>query len=216
MKAKIIVILFVVILIVIPLFLASILGENDHIDDVVDDYFGNLKKGDFSGTCIPIFVEQGTIDKSQNTVCSNENFLLTISLLKYFELKDIDNYLVKIKRDNFWFPFISESEVLVSISLIDKDINDGFSIFDDAEYITGLFAIKRVGLSWKASSISIIEPKLLGIYKSYKSEVDFEKYLKKIDAGYKFSDIIIDSRDMTEVDKLLLRFNLQEVNQFVR
>ena len=196
------------------LFFASLLGENYHVDELVDNYFTDLKVGEFFEQCIPISIAS---NKLSETTCSNDNFIFILSILKHFDLVGAKSYTVELKRSHFWIPYISSDTVAVSLSL-SQDTDDLFDMLDISkhEYISDLFIIKRKVLSWSIHEISITDPQLIEIFYHFKNTLNSNKYIAKTKQGYVFNNTEIDNSAMTEVDKMLLKYNIQKLNQFLK
>jgi len=190
------------------LFFISLLGENHHIDGLISNHISKLEKANFSSECVPIRINQKT---NNELSCNQNSFILLVSLLKRFDLFTAENYKVEITRDVFWIPFYSDDVVKVSLSLINPKI-DETGMFDEYQYLPNIFIVKRKNSSWKLQEVSITDPDLISIFNETKEEVNFDKYIEKTQHGYKFNNVEVNIKTITDVDKLLLKFNLQKAN----
>jgi hypothetical protein len=212
MKFKFFGILLLTVFVLLLFFFASLLGENHHIDDSINNYFTKLKAEDFSGKCIPISITSDAVSKTE---CSNDNFIFILSVLKHFDLLGSKSYTVQLKRSHFWIPYISSDTVAVSLSLSDNT-EGGLAIFSNPQYISELFVVKRNNLSWSIHEIRIDDPQLIKAFYHFKKTLDLDKYITKTKTGYIFNQVEIDNSTTTEVDKILLKYNLQKVNEFLK
>jgi hypothetical protein len=215
MKTKSLAAVFFIILVVIPIFFVSLLGENNRIDDLVDNYFSKLQVEDFSGECPPISINQTANKIDEGVICSNKNFVFIISLLQLFDLLNTADYSVNIKRDSFWIPFISEDTITVSVNLVATENDEEINYFDDIKYLPGLFVVQRKDLRWEIKNISLNSPELISLFNSFKNTLDFEKYIKKTDTGYEFNNVVINKNNVTVLDRLLLKLNIQKINNIL-
>ncbi|EDL52419.1 hypothetical protein VSAK1_15552 [Vibrio mediterranei AK1] len=202
---------------------ASLMGENHRINEVLSERFKRFKTEDFSAPCFPIAVDSHLVNIDEPGTCNNQNFLLYISLLKRFDLMDGSAYTLKIKRNNFWIPFLFSDEVGVSIRLQKEDENNWFS-FDwlpfvekpEEHDIDGLFVMGRDHWKWTINDVVINDAKLQQIFTEYEQTVDFNKYIEKVGSRYEFKNGVVDSESASDFDKRLLRFNLQKVTEFLK
>ncbi|NRA84837.1 MAG: hypothetical protein HRU22_14035 [Gammaproteobacteria bacterium] len=199
------------------LFFVSLLGENHRINDLIKEHFIKLKAEDYSAKCIPISIGSIILEHQNQQVCDTQNFLLSLSLLKKFDLLAAKDYNVNIKRDNFWIPYFSNGTVTVSLKLQNTSEQDYFSFnsqFEDA-YVKELFIVKRKNWRWVIDQVNLNEPTLVEIFNDFQKTLNFDKYIEKTTEGYNFHDISIESQKLTGLDKRLLRFNLQKVAELL-
>lgn len=208
MKFKYSIITLVTSTIFILLFFISLLGENHHIDDLISSHISKLEKKSFSNNCVPIRINS---EMNNELSCNQDNFIFLVSLLERFDLFTAKNYNVKVTRDVFWIPFYSDDIVKVSLSIVDSEDAE-MGIFNEYEYISNIFIVKREDSGWKLHEVSIMEPTLIKIFNKMKKNINFNKYITKTEKGYEFNKIEIDTNNITNVDKLLLKFNLQKIN----
>jgi len=209
MKFKYSIITLVTGIVFILAFFVSVLGENHKIDDLISAYISNLEEKEFSDKCIPVSINSELNNESS---CNQDNFVFFMSLLKRFNIFTAKNYSVKITRDNFWIPFYSDDTVKVSLSLLNSELEEDMGIFDEYEYISNIFIFKRQDLRWELHEISIIDPDLIKIFNDIKQNLNFNKYIKNTPEGYIFNNVEVNINNITNVDKLLLKFNLQKIN----
>ncbi|NAW70065.1 hypothetical protein CAG54_13160 [Vibrio sp. V27_P1S3P104] len=189
-------------------FVVSVAGENSRADEIIGELFIKLKKEDFSSECIKIVT-----DNAQNfdSYCDQDMFVFTVSLLKRFDLFNGSNFSINLKKENYWFPFINNQGIRVSLNLSQTEKSSFFKLSNDLDYVTDLFVIKRTGFKWKIDSITINEPELATIFNETRKQIDFKKYLVQLDSGYQINEIIINEGEFTDIDKLLLKFSVEKL-----
>jgi hypothetical protein len=208
MKYKYSIITLVTSTIFILLFFISLLGENHHIDDLITHHISKLEKERYSNNCVPISINS---EVENELSCNQDSFIFYVSLLERFDLFSAENYYIKVTRDVFWIPFYSDDVVKVSLSIVVPEAN-AVGIFKEYEYISDLFIVKRQNSGWVLDEASIMEPALIKIFNQMKNNINFNKYTTKTENGYQFSNIEIDTKNISNVDKLLLKFSLQKIN----
>ncbi|WP_216639317.1 hypothetical protein, partial [Vibrio fujianensis] len=152
-------------------------------------------------------------DNAQNfdSHCDQDMFVFTVSLLKRFDLFNGSNFFINLKKENYWFPFINNQGIRVSLNLSQTEKSSFFKLSNDLDYVTELFVIKRTGFKWKIDSITINEPELATIFNETSKQIDFKKYLVQLDSGYQLNEIIINEGEFTDIDKLLLKFSVEKL-----
>jgi len=146
----------------------------------------------------------------------NFNFFLELSLLKYYNLIDQDDYKVELKRSNFWIPFISDDSVHVSILLKqkgDKEILDVLSSDHSGKLIDNLIVVGREKRRWKIRRFAIADSAIAGIYNDLRQDIDVNKYVAMTSDGLRFQNAEIDFKALTPIDKRLLKFSLYKIQQ---
>ncbi|WP_047049755.1 hypothetical protein [Vibrio mexicanus] len=199
---------FSVVTIFLFFFLVSVAGENSRTDSIVEEFVISVTNEDFSNECISVVTlnsEDADLDCEQNM------FVFAVSLLKRFEFLESDSPYIYLKRENYWIPFIHNEGIRLSLSLSETERTDWFGLSDDIDYVSDLFVIKRNGFRWQIDSITIMEPELAAIYHNMKEQIDFDKYLVKVDSGYQIKDVTINDHLFTEEDRLLLKFSVEKL-----
>lgn len=207
------VLLFLVITFI--LVFASLFGENNHADDLVDSYFTNLKEGEFPEKCIPISIASNRLS---DKTCSDDNFIFIVSVLKHFNLVGSKSYGLELQRSHFWVPYISSDTLSVGIYLTaeNEDTNIIFNLFDKPQYLSDLFIIKRNFLKWNIHEINITDSELINTFFHFKNTLDLDKYITQTTEGYLLNSTKIDNSTITEVDKFLLKYNIQKIKEFLK
>lgn len=173
------IILSAVILFFVFLTYASILGENNRIDEVVNGYFENIKNRKFSEASQFLSKEQKDVFSKNNF--SDLSFLLELSLLEKYNLMEQSNYKIKFKRSQFWLPFINRDKIGVGVLLEDVEkqgVFERFSFKQRSDYVENLILVKREGGSWRIVDIDIDNPGIKDAYKKFKSLLNENMFYK--------------------------------------
>ncbi|MBE3933146.1 hypothetical protein HJ148_23555 [Vibrio parahaemolyticus] len=94
--------------------IVSVAGENSRADEIVGELFIKLKNEDFSSECIKVVAGS---NQNFDSHCDQDMFVFTVSLLKRFDLLDGSNFSINLKKENYWFPFINNQGIRVSLNL---------------------------------------------------------------------------------------------------
>lgn len=213
---------FPVVFIVLGIFVVgiltyvSILGENHKINRVMNSYFSKLKDGMYLEACesYSSHVQQGTVGRDEENL--NFNFLLELSLLKYYNLVDHYDYEVELKRNNFWIPFVSEDSVQVSVLLrakSDKTIADSFSRDHTRKFVDDLIEVVREKGTWKIRQFNVANTPIANIYNDVRQNIDINRYAVKTSNGFYLKNSDINFKTLTPIDKRLLRFSLYRIKK---
>ena len=192
----------------------SVLGENHKINRVINSYFSKLKEGMYLEVCESYSsdLQQGQLAHEEDKI--NFNFLFELSLLKYYNLIDQDDYNVELKRSNFWIPFMSDDSVYVSIALKpkeDKEILDILSSDQSRNPIDNLIIVVREKGTWKIKEFTIADSSVAGIYNDLRQNVDLNKYVKMTPHGLQLKNAEINFKTLSPIDRRLLKFNLHKI-----
>ena len=194
--------------VVLFFFIVSVAGENSRVDSVVDELIINLNSEEFSSQCIKVIVINN-LDSNSN--CDQDMFIFTLSLLKRFELLGTKNYYINIKRKNYWFPFILNQGIIISLNLSKSEHSSFNKWSNNIDYVEDLFTIKRTGFRWNFDAITIHEPKLVKIFNDTKEQVDFHKFVVQSGSSSHLKEVVIHDREFTEIDRLLLKFSVEQI-----
>ncbi len=189
-------------------FLVSVAGENSRADTIISELFIKLENEDFSSECIKVVI---TNDQNPDSNCYQDLLVFTVSLLKRFELPVSSKFHINIKRENYWFPFINNQGIRISLNLSEAEQSSFFKLSNDIDYVKNLFVIKRTGFKWDIGTITINEPELAKIFNDTKNQIDFSKYLVRLDSGYQLNEITIGDGEFTDTDRLLLKFSVEQL-----
>jgi outer membrane murein-binding lipoprotein Lpp len=156
--------------------------------------------------------------KEQNEKWMNFNFLLESALLTQYNLIDQPEYKVKLKRSNFWVPYISDDVVHVSVLLRKKDerwLSFSRSNDQDRNFIENLIAVKREERTWKIKEFDIAGSSLAGVYNDLRQNLDLNKYVQTTTAGFRFNSAEVDFKNLSPTDKRLLSFSLYKIQKLL-
>ena len=188
----------------------SLIGENHRVDKLVDCYFKALISQDYTTACT--LVGPSIYNSSGPYTCEQHAFLMELSLLKAFELLSDSDYEVESSRNAFWIPFLMEPEIAVNIKISGKITSEGDKsiMLDDEGYINDVFIARRENGQWKL--VSLKSQRILSLYQKYKKEIDFSKYIEKVQDGIVIHNNIVNLSTISEEEGRLLRFSLSNVN----
>jgi hypothetical protein len=194
----------------------SVLGENHKIDRVINSYFDKLKDGMYLEACESFSSNLQEVQRASDEQLLNFNFLVELSLLKYYGLIDHYDYTVKLERNHFWIPLISEDSVRVSVLLRkkgDKGVSGALSQDHSRGLSHNLIVVGREKGSWKIKRFNIADSPLADIYNDLRQSIDLNKYTKMTARGFRLQDTEINFKTLTPIDKRLLRFSLYKIQQ---
>jgi hypothetical protein len=156
--------------------------------------------------------------KEQNEKWMNFNFLLESALLTQYNLIDQPDYKVKLKRSNFWVPYVSEDLVRVSILLKKKEAHRilfARSNDEGRNFIENLIVMKREKRTWKIKEFDIAGSSLAGVYNDLRQNLDVNKYVQTTSDGFRFNNAEINFKTITPIDKRLLNFSLYKMQKLL-
>ena len=196
----------------------SLLGENQQINRVVTSYFDRLKEGEYLDACESFSSDFQNGQPSGDEQRMNFNFLLESALLTQYNLIDQPEYKVKLKRSNFWIPYISDDVVHVSVLLRKKD-KRWFSFSDSNDqgrnFIENLIAVKREKRTWKIKEFDIAGSSLAGVYNDLRQNLNLNKYVQTTTIGFRFNSAEVDFKNLSPTDKRLLSFSLYKIQKLL-
>jgi hypothetical protein len=218
-KPRLNLILFLIVLAVFVvgiLTYVSILGENHKINRVINNYFNTLKDGMYLEACASY-----SSHFQQNQLASEEerihfNFLLELTLLKYYDLIDHYDYKLELKRSHFWIPFVGDDSVRVSVALRkkeDKGVTDILPRGHSSEPICDFIIMGREKGLWQIRQFAIADSSIAGIYNDVRQSIDINTYIHKTADGFRLKDFDINFQTLTPIDKRLLRFSLYRIQK---
>jgi hypothetical protein len=160
--------------------------------------------------------ERKALEARIQEILDNFNFLLELSVLKHYNLVNLYNYKVEIKRDHFWVPFLRDDSVQVSVLLggeKDESIADTFSGSLDKNFIDDLITVVREKGTWKIRQFNVADTVIAGTYTDLRQNIDINTYALKTKNGYHLKDADINFKTLTPTDKRLLGFSLYRINK---
>ncbi|WP_444996081.1 hypothetical protein [Aliikangiella sp. IMCC44359] len=193
----------------------SILGENHRIEGIVTNYFNQLKNGNYLVNCKHHNNHAATTNDVEQ--CMDQNFLIELSLLKHYQLLDNNDYIVYIKPDLFWIPYITQSKINVDIQLFNKTQEDSilFSSKKLDNPVKKAFEIERVNGVWKISGVQFNDKKWHQTYNELKENITLNQYIERRGEQLALKEILI-QKNSSAIDKKLLRFSLYKLNTFLK
>jgi hypothetical protein len=188
----------------------SILGDNHKIDFLVNSFFDDLKSHDYERLCS--LLPKGEFG---DMPCDDACFLLEISFLSRYNLMDKDDYAIEIKRDHFWFPFVTDDHVSVGIAFTEKKSNSFLQFFhhsDTDNFVKNFIQVKRSEGAWVITEISLEKSSIYPLFSQLKNEVVLDRYVGTAQKGYTLKENTVDPDDMPSLDRRLLIFNLEKLS----
>ena len=194
----------------------SILGENHKVNRAINNYFDKLKDGMYLEACASYssHFQQDQLSSDEERI--HFNFLLELTLLKYYNLIDHYDYKLELKRSHFWIPFVGDDSVRVSVALRkkeDKGVTDVLSRGHSSEPIHDLIIMEREKGSWKIRQFAIADSSISGIYNDVRQSIDINTYTEKTTDGFRLKYFDINFQTLTPIDKRLLRFSLYRIQK---
>lgn len=162
--------------------------------------------------------ERKALDARIQEIFDHFNFLLELSVLKHYNLVDLYDYKVEIKRNHFWVPFLSDDSVQVSILLRgrkDKSIADTLSRGHTSNFIDDLIVVVREKGTWEISQFNISDSAIADIYDDVRQNVNINKYTTKTTNGFRLQEADINLKTLTPTDKRLLGFSLYRIKKSI-
>ena len=156
--------------------------------------------------------------KEQDEKWMNFNFLLESALLTQYNLIDQPDYKVKLKRSNFWVPYVSEDMVRVSVLLKRKEVRRTLLARSNDEgrnFIENLIVMKREKRTWKIKEFAIADSSFAGTYNDLRRNLDLNKYVQMTSDGFRFKKAEINFKTITPIDKQLLNFSLYKMQKLL-
>jgi hypothetical protein len=160
--------------------------------------------------------ERKALEARIQDILDTFNFLLQLSVLKHYNLVDLYNYKVEIKRNHFWVPFLSDDSVQVSVLFRrekDESISDTFSRSRTKNFIDDLITVVREKGTWKIRQFNVADTVIADTYTDVRRNIDINTYALKTKNGFHLKDADINFKTLTPTDKRLLRFSLYRINK---
>ncbi len=197
---------------ILILFSVSLLGELNKVNDAVESFFSTIREQKYYSKepnipligSLEVFDTEG--DFSQNC------FLLQLSLLEYYGLTDKSDYKIRIKRGNFWIPFLQTPSINVHVS-----ISRPSSVSKDGTWpdpIKDLFTVNRQNGVWKITKINLKNSPLFEKYKSLKPGTNTDSYMTQ-EGNDVTINLNFNTEEITAVEKRKLQYILKRVAQLI-
>jgi hypothetical protein len=207
------VILSVVALFVVFIVFISILGENHKTDEIVNDFFKKINKGEYIEATQ--FLSKQKKESLANNNFSELFFLLELSLLKKYNLMDKNDYKIKSRRSQFWLPFTNRDRIGVSILLEDvkkREVFNTFSSNKHSDYIDNLITVKREDGVWRIVDINIDAPAIKNTYEKFESLLNENRVVKIVsDRVIELQNKKINFNEIKSFEKRILKYFFYEV-----
>ncbi|MBA4391209.1 MAG: hypothetical protein C0399_09745 [Syntrophus sp. (in: bacteria)] len=217
----------------ISLASVSLYGENRKIDDVVSTFFEKIKNKQYQDVCLDLSGDNQKTFFSTSGQCSDSVFLFELSLLKHYNLLNNDSYRVEVRRTHFWMPFSQDRSMRVNIALegenkssVDKtlSIKNLFNFVkahftaeprSDSRFVKDLLTVERRNGVWMIRGINIDNNGIGSEYAELKGQLRLGRYVREISDGFIIERVEVNAKDLTPVDKRVLKYNLQKVQNLI-
>ena len=189
---------FIVIIFLGFLTYVSLLGENNRINALINNYFTAVKARDYAAAD-GYFGTQKPTDET--------HFILELALQERYGIKD-PNYSLSFKRDHFWLPYVSSDTVDVSVKLEQKVSKLDWLPLGKNAYVSRIFTVKRVKGAWRIESINPgeLEPTMQLASQALKRH----SIITKLPQGFKVAECSVDTTKLTELEKRVMAYQLEE------
>ncbi|MFC3094237.1 hypothetical protein DRW07_14885 [Alteromonas sediminis] len=193
---------------VFPIFVlllsASLLGENHRAREIIQTFIEDLAAGNFSSSCIPVKLLPQHEAVTRGLSCEDKNFLFMVSLLSNSDFKQTEDIGFETEVNQYWIPFLTEDYLKVGLS---------YKLNGNTAKLSNLFVIKREEWSWSVSEIQITDQKLSKTFTHFKNALDLSKYVIEKSGTYELQDSTINLLNLSPLDKMVLKYNLQRIYQ---
>lgn len=201
------IILSAVILFIVIIVYLSILGENHKINDAVNNFFENIKKRDFIAATH--FLTKEKKEAFTNNDFSEMSFLLELSLLEKYNLMEKSDYKIKLKRSQFWLPFMNRNRIVVSVLFKDAE---RLSSNKHSDYIENLIVVRRTSGIWRIADINIDDSAIKGTYEKFKLHFNENRFIKMTsDRTIELQNKKINLDEIQSSEKRMLKYFFYEI-----
>jgi hypothetical protein len=201
---------------VVFIIYVSLLGENNKIDTVVDNFFASIKEqGYFSfedNKNIVANFDVFDIDGEYSENC----FSLELALLSKYNISDASDYKIKIKKSHFGIPFTKNSNIHIDVLLKDSEDPNNFSIFQKSEqndFVKNIFTVERKGGRWLITAINIQNSTLFESINHLRESLNIDSYVSISGTKVDVKPIEIDTKNITNIERRKLNYIFQKVYQ---
>lgn len=190
------------------LLVMSILGENHKSSNLINNFFSDLKDSNYAALD-NYYSKNANKALSTNQETQRSNFILELSLLQHYGVPANAEYEVKTKRENFWWPLVTEPRITYKIKLI-ADI-PAVAGQPEANYINNFFILVRENGSWKIDGINIDASPLQNKYESLTSNLKMNHFVSIEDNTITFNAEDVDLNKIGNAEKKVLIYNLKSI-----
>lgn len=194
----------------------SILGENGKIDRMIGEYFNNVKSGNYLEASNSFASNVQGNQRSGDEQSEAFNFFLELTLLKHYTLLDQYDYMVELKKSDFWIPFVSDDSVRVSVLLKKKDeqgILHAGSRSQRGVPLNNFIVVVRERGAWKIRQFNIADSALAGMYTELRTGIELNRYVQKTSDGFQLKNAHLNLMTLSPLDKRVLRFSLYTIQK---
>lgn len=202
---------FFVILIVSVLTFVSFVGENNKANMVVINFLKNVKNYDYERAGRELLPGAADYDKEQ-IAFADFAFLLELSLISKFDMLDVEDYQIDVKRRFFWLPWMPCDKLGMSVLFKKKDTNvfKSLSSFVEDAYIEDLFVLNRQNGSWRIVEINTGAASIETVFRKLKDMFHKKKYYMKTNDGFILDRFEYNNEDISPVERRLFKYALHK------
>ncbi len=198
-------------LFLILIIYVSILGDNDKINFLVTSLFNDIHARNYAPACVDLKGSTRLDLENDPDRCMNFCFLLELSLLKKFNLLENKDYVVEIKQNHFWIPYLTDDHVWVGIALRDKKKNmfqQYLNRFGKDDFVHDIIRVDRREGHWQIAEIKLAGTTLEPVFNELTATMDLNRYIVKTKTGFKLQENDINFKTLSPADRRLLEFSL--------
>jgi hypothetical protein len=191
----------------------SLLGENNKIDSVVDNFFSNLQAQRYFLYENNQNIVEGFDIFDMDGVYSDNCLFLELALFEKYNISDPSDYEIEIKKSHFWIPFINNQNIQIDVSLLNSEDSKFFSLSNDLEFVDNLFTVARKDGRWLIASINILASPLFESVNGLRESLKIDSYVTITGTKLSVSPIEIDTQNITVIERRKLNYIFQNLYQ---
>ncbi len=193
----------------------GLLGENHKVDDTVNRFFKNIRQQNYSAIYSKL-ADTGSNRFSNKEECADFVFLFQITLLKKFDLLEEKDYMVDIRKNHFWIPFMGNDEVRVDVLMKTQDSASLLDLVGDEDrFIHGLLTLARDDRKWKIRHINLDNQEIRPIYEDLAQQLMVDRYMAVDGNILTFKENHIDLSAISPTQERLLKYVFQKATRLI-
>lgn len=218
-KPSIVLIFTVVSLILFSgVFYISVLGENNRAILKAQQFFEDIKGNNYSKIQLSY---QDKFNKDQENLdeLMKYHFALELSMLDYFNLLDIEDYIIKIDRENLWIPYLKTNDLRLSVSFLENKESSSFSdLFKKSKLmpLKNILVYSRDSGDWKLKEIEIESSPIQNTFTKLLKSIDLDKYISTSETGFDINRTQINTSQLSLFEKRVLILNLEKALEILK
>lgn len=199
-------------------FYISVLGENNRAILKAQQFFEDIKGNNYSKIQLSY---QDKFNKDQENLdeLMKYHFALELSMLDYFNLLDIEDYIIKIDRENLWIPYLKTNDLRLSVSFLENKESSSFSdLFKKSKLmpLKNILVYSRDSGDWKLKEIDIESSPIQNTFTKLLKSIDLDKYISTSEAGFDINRTQINTGQLSLFEKRVLILNLEKALEILK